>query len=332
MANVYLATATPRGGEHYDYPSVRVREAYARDSHGKHKLVDDPAEADLILFATNYPYPPAGLGLYREELYKKYGKKVVLFNSNDYPSPFLGGLCASWHSGLEDIPGMGQGWCYYHPNSAEPNIDYMDWPEGGPKYLWSFKGSEITHPIRSELFRLDDTDALVVDTSKASLANLRGETPEQERQSFLNDYLELLKQSTYIACPRGRGASSMRIFEAMRAGRAPVIISDAWVPLPFIDWEKCSIRIAEKDIHTMPELLRKHRDTAEEMGKAARAEWERVLGPEGLFHYVTEAALLVQRANNGASGMQKLRKSMRLLQPDNLRAVLRYYTPGRGGN
>lgn len=325
MANLYLSTASPKGGPHWDYPAVRIREAYASDLHKRHTLVEDPEKADVILFATNYDYPPVGLGLLRENLYKQHKDKVVLFNSNDYPSPLLGGLCASWHSGLEAVPGTGQGWCYYHPTSAEPQIEYMPWPEGGPKYLWSFKGSICTHPVREDLFQIEDSEALLADTSKVSLDNLRGKTTEAEKQAFLEEYLDLLRQSAFIVCPRGRGASSMRLFEAMRAGRSPVIISDAWLPTPFIDWDSFSIRIAESDVASIPEILRERRADAEALGKIARAEWERVLGPQNLFHYITEAALMVQKANQRATTKQRVQKSMQITQPPYFRAILRHY-------
>ncbi len=45
-----------------------------------------------------------------------------------------------------------------------------------------------------------------------------------------------LRGAGSFSAPRGIGASSVRIFEAMRAGRAPVIISDDWIVPPVGDW------------------------------------------------------------------------------------------------
>ena len=48
----------------------------------------------------------------------------------------------------------------------------------------------------------------------------------------------------------------------MRLGRVPVVISDEWVDPPNVPWAECMIRIAERDIERLPDILR-----------AREAEW-----------------------------------------------------------
>lgn len=99
------------------------------------------------------------------------------------------------------------------------------------------------------------------------------------------DYAEALRQSRFFLCPKGAvfaGAGS-RLYETMQAGRVPVIISD-WITLPAgIDWESCSLRIKEREISKIPEILRGHLDKWESMAARARQVWE--------THFCEEAML-----------------------------------------
>jgi len=324
MANVYVACGSVKASMHNEYPAYRIRSSYAHDVYGQHRLVEKPAAADVILVATNYSYGTANWGLKTDRLYRQYANKAVLFDSSDYPSPIYGGLCASWQQNLQSYPDQGLGWCYFHPNSAEPRIGLLTWPRSGPRYLWSFMGSVHTHSIRSKLLKLQDPEAYTLDTSAVSQANLRGNTSAGERRSFLASYVHTFQESSFVVAPRGIGSSSMRIFEAMRAGRVPVILSDAWVPPPFVNWKKCSLRIAERCIGELPTIVRNYRDRAYPMGNTARREWERVFGPEGLFHFTTEAALRVLRGRKRASLLQHAKRYMQLTRPHNVRAILRH--------
>jgi|SaaInlStandDraft_4_1057021.scaffolds.fasta_scaffold02018_2 hypothetical protein len=71
------------------------------------------------------------------------------------------------------------------------------------------------------------------------------------------NYKEILTKSFFTLCPVGVGPNSIRFWEALSYGSIPVIISDdIWLPtVKGIDWSKCSIRIKEKDILTIPEVL-----------------------------------------------------------------------------
>lgn len=330
MANIYLADSSAhRGKDFEEYPRVRIEESYQQDVHKKHSLVRDPDSADIILFATNHYFPPLGLGIYKETLFRKYRHKTVVLNNNDYPSPVVGGLCASWEGNLETIPGMAQGWAYYHPSSAEPTIEFRALSDS-PAYLWSFKGASENHPVRGRLFATNDPRAFLEDTSKQSIPNLRQETRQEEQQNFLSNYRELLYDSAFVACPLGKGASSMRIFEAMRAGRCPVIISDAWRPPPFIDWEVSSIRLPEAEVEKLPEILRSREAEASQLGVAARQEWERVLGPTGLFHYTVEACQSILQARKNSTTAQQLASYAKVLEPKHARVLLRYLRQSLG--
>nr|WP_280818952.1 exostosin family protein [Methylobacterium variabile] len=93
-------------------------------------------------------------------------------------------------------------------------------------------------------------------------------------------YVNLIRDSHFVLCPRGFGASSIRIFEAMCLGRAPVIIGDAWTRPPGADWERFSVRVAEDQVAEIPERLAALREQAPAMGALAAETFRALYAPE----------------------------------------------------
>lgn len=300
-----------------------------------HNLCDSPDDADVILFATNYFYRPLGLSLWREPVYRRNRDRFVLFTQEDKPSPIIGGLCASARNDLAEGQASPMlGWHYLHPTVVEPQIKPQPWPDH-TRYLWSFKGDFSTHACRQQLSTLKSDVSYVEDTHLVSYLNMTMQTAAAEREHFFNSYIQLMADSAFSVCPRGEGPSSMRIFESMRAGRAPVIISDTWTPPPFVKWDECSLRVSEDQMMDLTQILQQHLPRAKEMGDCARAEWERVFGPRGLFHYTVEAGLLILKQRQGLPLLQRIKKYRALTTPYALRETLRtmsaYYRYCRNG-
>lgn len=99
------------------------------------------------------------------------------------------------------------------------------------------------------------------------------------------DYTENLRRSRFILCPRGSvlaGAGS-RLYETMQAARVPVLISD-WITLPEgVDWDACSVRIKERDLARIPEILDSYSDRWVQMAANARRSWESHFSNESLL-------------------------------------------------
>jgi hypothetical protein len=68
-------------------------------------------------------------------------------------------------------------------------------------------------------------------------------------------------------------------------------MSDEWVYPERVDWPSCSIRVSEKDVCRLEEILEPNLDRAAEMGLQARQEWERYYAPEVRFHWLVEDCL-----------------------------------------
>ncbi|KAF0093192.1 MAG: exostosin [Puniceicoccaceae bacterium 5H] len=157
--------------------------------------------------------------------------------------------------------------------------------------LWfSFAGGS-TSWVRKRLLRQrwSRADVQVVDTS-----TFHQWDPQQlgrvERRRW---YLEQLERSRFVLCPRGAAPSSIRLFETLRAGRVPVILSNAWAPPPFIRWQACAVRVPERLVGRLPEVLAEYADRADAMGRAARAEWERTLASDRVGRTVVDALQLI---------------------------------------
>ncbi|NJC27871.1 hypothetical protein [Neolewinella antarctica] len=188
MAKLFLVDLNRVADEYEDYPRERIERSYANDAHGVHELVDDPAVADAILYAINHKFQPAGLSLLADPVFRKFPRKALLHDSGDFPSPLLGGLCAGWHDGLSSYPNMSLGWSYAHPGSAEPTLEKLAWDDNAT-YLWSFKGSVVTHPIRRVLMNVNDGRGHFIDTTDTSQINLRKNSAPSDpaKRSFLGD-------------------------------------------------------------------------------------------------------------------------------------------------
>ena len=158
--------------------------------------------------------------------------------------------------------------------------------EGGARYLFTFLGN-LTSGARARIFAQpwSRPDVLVERTEP-----FWDKIGSAEVADFKQRYADTLLASCFVLCPRGNGTSSFRLFETMQAGRAPVILADAWTPPSHIDWSACALTIKERDIPNLPEICQANRGRAEAMGLAARREWEAWFSPLGMWRLIETAA------------------------------------------
>jgi hypothetical protein len=275
-----------RGGHALMVESARA------DRFGIHTVTQDPAEADLILFIE------LGVqGLFAEmvrhhRFLKQFREKCFIFDQGDFALPFLPGVYASLRRKYYDPARTRTG--YYLRIDENPFMGFRPLPSG-PPYLAGFVGSVVTHPVRAAIAQLPRERFLIEDTSSFSLKLLMGGEEEQRRR-FWSHYADSIASAPFALCPRGRGPGSMRLFEVMRMGRVPVILADEWIYPERIDWQSCSVCVAEKDVAHIPEILERHFRRAPEMALAARREWERYYAPDVRFHWLVEDCLDMRRA------------------------------------
>ncbi|MDB4409377.1 glycosyltransferase family 47 protein [Gammaproteobacteria bacterium] len=81
---------------------------------------------------------------------------------------------------------------------------------------------------------------------------------EQEHEAENNntrEFTRVLAKSRYSLCPSGTGPNNIRFWESLGAGSIPVLLSDQLL-LPEYDWESCILRVPEKDLESLPQILR----------------------------------------------------------------------------
>jgi hypothetical protein len=254
----------------------------------------DPNAADVVIYPVppwHDPHAPQPLRALRPDRWSR----LFLFSQDDTPVLWAPGVFASVPANHPDVARARGGFYVHHANYEPEHAAVLrPRPHDEATFLWSFVGTSSTCPaVRGPLLALQDERALRLDTEAWKVRyrwQLEG-PGRAERSRALASYAETLHQAKFVACPRGLGASSVRLFEAMRTGRCPVVVSDDWLPPPFVDWEPCAIRIPERDLGKLPAILREREQDAATLGLRARLVWEQQFSPPAMLNTLVEACL-----------------------------------------
>jgi hypothetical protein len=321
MAQVLLFSTAP-GDDEGDYNRgafLRLKESAVHGTFKIHSLTNDPDSADLILFAELKGAGPHFELVRRHPLVKKYREKCFLFCSNAFVIPFLPGVYASigkrWYSRRT--------YSGFYLGVSENEFVRFSPPTNALPYLYSFIGSIGNAPVRSDLAKLAHSRSFFQDTSAEYDRVLYGRMEQREVREFWRRYAEIMEASKFVLCPRGLGVSSVRLFDTMRIGRVPVILSDDWVEPSGPEWEKFSIRIPEREFASIPARLEARESEAVAMGNLARKQWEDWFSEEVCFHRVVEWCLKIQRERRIPERWARFIPYVQYLRPFHFRHLLR---------
>lgn len=296
--HVYLAACASSA---QDSPAVRAwRAAAEADICKVHRLTDDPAAADLILFVDPHLSPDWRLrALVNHELVREFPERTLVYDERDHPWCVLPGLYCSMPAGYFDA--RTQRACAYY---GAVNFTSEERASVEPDLLFSFMGSR-SHPIRSAVLRFSHPRAVVEDTSGFVFYD-RSDPATYDRQKAR--YLSTLLRSKFVLCPRGAGTGSIRLFETLAAGRVPVIISDPWVAPEGPDWDRFSVRVSESAVVDVPSRLEAAEATYAEMSVAALDAHTQWFSQSVMFHRLINAcAGLLPRERSLRPRRHKLR-------------------------
>ncbi len=226
------------------------------------ELVDQPEGSDCCLRLHG---PTLDESLDKLIHHKLADPNTFVWDEGDQPTGRWPGLYCSLPRTRFD-PRFHRAFCYriVHNECVEAfDLENAD-------YLWGFMGG-ITAPVRSRLVEaLKETPSGFVRVQGGPWRNLYNRKGVPEKI----EYAEVLRRCRFFLCPRGNGTGSVRLFETMKAARVPVIISDPYVLPEGIDWEACSVRVAENQVHRIPQILESYESRWQEMALNARAAWE----------------------------------------------------------
>jgi len=255
-------------------------------------LVSTPEEADIILIVDIHE-TGLNVDLRRNTVWQKWPEKSFAYYEGAEPSRFLHGLHSSarksWSGG-----GRFQACAYplfqmHYPNPCPSPADLDAVPKD---LLFSFAG-RASHRVRECLFSISfpGNDVVIIDTSAYNHFYEGEMNREEARTRFWN----LTRRSKYGLCPRGAGASSIRLFEMMEAGVAPVVISDDWLPPHGPKWDDFALFVPECEVGSLYQFVKKHETEYVQRGRLARKAWEQFFAPEKYWSFILESVRWIQR-------------------------------------
>ncbi|MEY2557200.1 MAG: hypothetical protein QOE34_625 [Verrucomicrobiota bacterium] len=320
MAQVILLSTTPAEDQtDYNLSPVRdLRQSAQADRFKIHSVTGDPYIADIILFAEFY-----GAGWYFERIrrhafVRQWREKCFLFCSNAFVIPFLPGVYASvekrWAS-ARTRPG-------FYVGLPKDEFATFTAPTHDLPYLFSFMGSTRNAGVRRDLATLSHARGFFQNTAEDYDRARHGKMDPDEKRDYHRRYAELTKATKFVLCPRGLGASTIRLFETLRMGRVPVILSDEWVEPVGPCWHKCAIRIRERDFAQVPRILEERESEAVEMGQLARREWEEWFSEEVVFHRAVELCIEIAKERRVPESLARWPVYLQYLRPFHLRHAL----------
>jgi hypothetical protein len=228
-----------------------------------YRLARSRCDADIILFVESGYFGLGSIAKFHAVSRQNGSARHFVFSEGDWPFAYIPGLYCSLTKRLP----WAFSWAYLLDDAGPAAAASVAAP-----YLFSFLGRKSTHPVREGIVRcLDSRQTPCLDVASGA-GRFRG-------WDYRETYALLLANSRFVLCPRGIGSSSIRIFDAMRAGRVPVIISDAWIEPPVGEWARFSIRVPEGAIERIPQICERHLDAAPAMGDLARRTFEEYFSP-----------------------------------------------------
>lgn len=262
---VYLTTtSTPSANNPWAFSELnRIKRLCLLSNSQNHTLTLSPVDADVVLFCGSSQIYHSDI--LRSDLFRTFWKKSMILDLSDRTLPLLPGLYTSLAQG-HFMAGRAYHSLPYFRVAENDSLVGIAPIRNDATYLYSFVGRRANSPsVRGDILSLSDDRALLKDSS----------TGQKDGSS---SFAQTFQDSKFVLCPRGLCLSTWRIYEAMKAGRVPVIISDFWIPPEGIDWESFSIRVPESEVRNLPIILRSREDFAQEMGAQARIQFHSNIG------------------------------------------------------
>lgn len=116
--------------------------------------------------------------------------------------------------------------------------------------------------------------------------------PEEQRH-----FVDLLRSGKFSLCPGGWAPASMRIFESMALGVAPVLIADEFVEPKGPDWATIALRIPEAELSSLQARLEARADDYLAIGERAAQAWQAHFRYDSLMRYYADALFSLIEGN-----------------------------------
>lgn len=254
--------------------------------------VSEPRMADIIVLFEEWDsrfwcYSDV---LDKDSFFGAHWDRIVTINCDDLGRGFLPG-CYTSLTRRNFEPELHRACAYPYTYNELVEIASRH-EQRSAKWLFSFRGTDISHPMRRKLFRCLSAHPRA--KIARTLTRFHSHS-SQEKREYVDDILS----SSFVLCPRGWSPTTYRLFEVMELGRCPVIISDDWVPIQGVPWERCCIVIKERDIPYCADILTQQESNAERLGMAAREVWELHFAEPNKFRAMLHSAVELMDKRGG---------------------------------
>lgn len=257
-------------------PYRALLERHAQSQPQRHTLTENADEADFIVMAGIWG--PHGEGICDHPLTLRYPEKTFVYWDADGFTPLLPGVYANAEKRR-----------FLHRTESQMFVNILNrfiGPRDIPKkYLFSFAGGS-TSVLRKRLYKIpfNRPDILIENTSSYH----HWDWQQEGHDEWQLRYAETLAQSHFGLCPRGASAGGLRLYEVMQTAVCPVILSDK-LDLPYgPDWDRFAIRVPERNLGKLPEILEGYLSESAERGRLAREAYEQWFAPEVVFNRIVE--------------------------------------------
>jgi Exostosin family len=242
-----------------------------------HTLTNNHEEADIILI-------PDIMFMYANErnFLGKFLGKCFTLDCADAPHLIIPGLYASASTSSFFYKNRLRGSCYLF-NRHRRNI-FLNFKNNNfeKEYLVSFIGG-ATSWVRKRLFAIDfHRDDIFIECTTGKYSHWNDDQVNAE--DYQKKYIEVACKSKFVLCPRGIGSNSIRLFEVMELGIAPIIISDNWLPPQGPNWNQFAIFAKESEIKNIDKIADTYISEYQERGALARKAWEEYFSDSVCFN------------------------------------------------
>jgi hypothetical protein len=288
--------------------AAHLRWLASLDPECPHRLVDHEDDADAILLTDALAGAALAKALLGDPTLRRHGDRVFIHSEEARPLRLLPGLYTSLprRAGDEDFA-RPIGYPCWTPSAMNLCIDQSaaEPPERDPDLLYSFVGRRC-HRVRDRIFRMshDPRTTVVFDTLR-TYSHFGGglEKPPDAQRS----YVDVALRSRFALCPRGWATSTLRVYEMMALGVAPVILADRWVPPRGPDWSRCALFVPERHVEDLPLILSERESEWQAMGGAAFLAFKEYFSPARQFRTVTNALADLSPVSSSVRAKLRLR-------------------------
>ena len=278
-------------------PSPIIRDLHRR-SDNKHLLVETPECAEMILIFT---WQEDGKEVEPPVLAKQYPGKCFVISWSDLPQYFVHGVYVGASGKASNFANRIRSGSYRIDSGTFTNPAIgKELLGSGVNYakdlLFSFVGRNC-HSVREKLLNhiFHRPDVLVEDSTNSFDFWKKDELDKTSLSKLQTTYCETLKRSKFALCPRGVAPSSVRLYEALKLGIAPVIISDGWkLPLG-PEWKDFSIVVPEKHISELEQIAGEHEANYKEMGKLSAQAYDDWFSEGAYFNFIVTSCLDIMK-------------------------------------